>query len=139
MFRDRGLGWKLAGALALAALFGVSSALRARDVNPPLHRLLAAPERWDGEDLWIPAALVRPDGAVEVDGLRLAVHGDLGAAPGDVVGVRGTWRARERRLDLLRVRRIGTSPWRRTLMEAVSVAVAAWALCNLVRHFRGPR
>lgn len=138
MFRDRALGWKLAGALALAALFGVSSAVRARDVNPPLHRLLATPERWDGRELWFPAVMVRAGGTVEVDGLRLTVRG-LEAAAGEVVGLRGTFRARERRLDVLRQRRVDPAPWRRWLMEAVSAAVAAWAFCNLFRNFRGPR
>jgi hypothetical protein len=136
-------GWKLAGALALAALFGVSSAVRGRDLNPPLWRLASTPDRWDGETLWIPGAVVRSCGSgflvVEVDGLRLPVRGALEAAPGDLVSVRGTFRARERGLDLLSGRKLSAGPWRRGLMEAVSLAVLAWVLWNFHRHFRGPR
>lgn len=143
MFGSRHLGLKLAGALTLAALFGVSSAVRGRDLNPSLHRLLATPERWDGEDIWFPAAAlkaVQPGFLlIEADGLRLPVYGTLDAAPGDVVSLRGTFRARERRLELLSGRRVPSTSHLRWLVEAVSFLVLAWVLWNFWRHFRGPR
>ncbi len=143
MFGSKRLGLKLAGALALAALFGISSAVRGRDLNPPLHRLFATPERWDGETIWLPGAAVKAVQPgflqVEIDGLRLPVRGVLDAAPGDVVGLRGIFRARERRLELLSGRKLPPTSRLRWLVEAVSLTVLAWVALNFWRHFRGPR
>ena len=143
MFGSKLLGLKLAVALALAALFGVSSAVRGRDLNPPLHRLLATPERWDGRELWFPAAAVKAVQPgfllIEIDGLRLPVRGAFEAAPGDLVGLRGTFRARERRLELTSARKLSPTSRLRWLVEAVSVLVLAWVAWNFFRHFRGPR
>jgi hypothetical protein len=122
--------WLLA--LGLAALFGVSASSRERHAHPPLDRLLATPERWEGAEIRVASAVVRDVHpglfVVEVDGLPLWVRGETAAKAGEVVDLRGTFRARARRLDLASSRAVAGS--------LIPALVLAWALWNLWRHFK---
>jgi len=121
--------------LGLAALFGVSASSRERRDHPPLARLLSTPERWDGAELRVASAVVSAVHpglfVVEAGGRSLWVRGEVEANPGDVVDLRGTFRARARRLDLTSARKVAGSP--------IPALVLAWALWNLFRHFKALR
>jgi hypothetical protein len=124
---------RLALCLGLAALFGVSASSREREANPPIDRLLSTPERWDGAEIRVASAVVRASIpgflVVDVDGLQLFVRGTLDAKPGDVVDLRGTFRARSRRLELASGRASPDGSW-------IPALVAAWAAWNLLRRFK---
>jgi len=139
VFSNRAFGWKLAGALALVLALGAASAAGGRFINPAPWRCLAQPARWDGTRLWIPSARILsagPDSFVlETEGLPFEVRGRAAVAPGDVVGVSGTFDAAGPHLRLREWRKgSGLRGWRR-IAEAVSFVVLALILLNFLRHF----
>lgn len=139
MFGNKGYGWKVAGALALIAVLGVSAAKRGDEINPALWRAYVHPEHWSGTTLWIPEARI---GSVDAQGYEIS-RGEvqvrvLGTAPGPVgsrITLRAVYRGDPPRLEALNARLLPQSRLARTLMEIVSALVLVGVIANLIRHF----
>lgn len=139
MFSNRGLGWKLAAALALVAGLAIVSAVRGSTIHPALWRCTAEPARWDGTELWLSGSRVLASDAagfeIEHLGARARVVPASPVAAGDIVDLTGTF---ESRGPVVRSTRVQVSPpaaGARLLSEAVSLAVLALILLNFLRHF----
>lgn len=139
MFGNKGLRWKLAAALTVAALLGVYSERRGELRNPSVWRCLAQPERFKDRTLWIPAATILSSGPTEHEirsgNARIRVSGPAPAAPGASVAYVAVFRADAPHLEPLETRTLPGSDWRRRLMEGVSILVALLVFANLARHF----
>ena len=139
MFGNEGLRWKLAAALAVIALLGVSSERQGELRNPSIWRCLAQPERFKDRTLWIPAATVLSSGPTDHvirNGVaRIRVNGPAPAAPGTSVAYVAVFRAEPPHLEPLETRTLPASDWHRRLMEGVSILVALLVFANFARHF----
>ncbi|HXX92743.1 MAG TPA: hypothetical protein VEN81_03865 [Planctomycetota bacterium] len=139
MFGDRGLGWKLGAALAVALGLAFLSARRAGSTAPDLLGCKAQPARWDGTMLRIHSArVVESDTAgfeIESDGVSARVVPAAAVAPGDSIDLTGTFRAQGQFVHLTEVRKIGGLKGPARLLSLVPVMVLGGVLLNLLRHF----
>lgn len=141
MFSNRFYRWKLAAALAAAALMGVYAGHRGQGINPMLWRVVAEPVRWDGNRLWVPQARIVTTGEASYEiaagdpEARIRVAGPAPGAPGDLISVIGTFRAEGLRLDPERSRVLPPQSRLRWLVEAVSVVTLLAVLADFARHF----
>jgi len=139
VFGNKGLRWKLAAALAAAALLGVLAERRGEPLNPSLWRCMAQPERWKDHTLWIPGARILATGPSDheilVDTSRIVVNGPSPAPVGARAAYVAVFRADGPHLDPLKARTLPETDRSRWIMEAVSILVALGVLANFARHF----
>jgi len=139
VFSNRYFRLKLAGALIVIALLGISAARRGESINPALWRCVAQPERWNRERLWLPAAVIvsARDADFEIDSgeVRIRVDGRAPAKVGDAITLTAIFHTEGPRLEMVRGRALPPLSRLRWLVEAVSVVVLLGVLANFARHF----
>jgi hypothetical protein len=138
VFRNSAYGWKLGGALALAAALAAFSAWKGESIHPPAWKCLAQPDLWHGEELRVLGKVLsvgREDFVLLWQEAPLTVRHARIPSPGADVEVVGTL---DRDGPCLRARGWRALPPRarfRWIWEAVSLAVLALILANFLRHF----
>ncbi len=141
MFTNKAHAWKLGGALALVAALGMYCAREGESINPALWRCLAEPQRWDNTYLWMSevkvVSVAEGEFVVQRESAQIPVRGEASVAPGERVGVTGTFRAAGTpHLVLKEIRKLPSTPVSRRVPEAVSVIVFLLVLANFLRRFR---
>lgn len=139
MFGNKGLRWRLAAALAAAALLGIYSAREGSARNPSVWDCLAQPERWKDRTIWVPVAIVLSGDATEhviwTGEAKIRVSGPAPVSPGGRASYVAVFRADGPRLESVRARVLPATNTSRTIMEVVSVLVLLGVLANFGRHF----
>jgi len=138
VFRNAFFGWKLGGALALAAAMTAYSGWRGESILPPAGKALAQPDRWHGEVLRVDGPVLsrsEEEFTVLWQEVPLRVRGASPSAPGEPVEAVGTLDRDGPRLLLRAARRPPPRAKLRWIWEGISIAVLALILANFLRHF----
>lgn len=138
MFRNSRYGWKLGGALALAAAMTATSAWRGGSIHPAAWRCLAEPERWHGVELRVMGEVIsRGEGTFVLrwQEVLLEVRGSYAPPPGESVEAVGTLDKDGPHLRLREYRRLSPRSRLRWIWEGISLAVLGLILVNFLRHF----
>jgi hypothetical protein len=138
VFRNSSYGWKLGGALALAAALAAFSAWRGESIHPPAWRCLAEPDRWHGAELRVIGPVLsagKEDFVVLWQEVPLTVGHASPPSKGEDVEIVGVLDKDGPRLRARDWRLLPPRAKRRWIWEGVSLAVLAIILANFLRHF----
>ena len=139
MFGNKGYAGKLVAALAVIAGMGLLAANRGENLNPSVWRCLAEPARFDGAEIWVPAARILEirdrDYDIDSGSLRIRVAGPAPFPAGSRISLVAVFRRAGPVLEPVRVRPLPAGDLPRRVMEGISILVLVAVLGNFARHF----
>jgi hypothetical protein len=139
VFSNKGYRWKLGAAVALIAVLGVYAGNRGDTINPSVGRCLAEPGRWDGAQIWIPAARIvavhAADYEIESGIVRVRVAGPAPAPMESRISLIAIFHGAGPLLEQVHSRILPGDERFRLVMEVVSVLVAVAVFANFAGHF----